>query len=723
MTFNQETALKKISRLGRKVKILETMIEDHSREAYSENVKRSIINSILELSLKTNNKTIFLQRLLDMLVNTDILQIKGKGAMFLLDRDNKTLVMQVQTGLTEAEQDICQRVELGRCLCGKAAADGAILFADHIDQQHEISWPNMVPHGHYCVPIKNASNVLGLLSIQIAEKTPREDETVQFLSTVADIAAGTLERIQYAVELAEYQKGLERKVVEQVRQIEMEKEQLAVTLRSIGDGVITTDTECRVTMLNPVSEQLTGWAMEDAMGRPLADVFNIINEITREKCSNPAEQVLRDGLTVGLGKHPILISKNGTELSIADSGAPIRDRNAKIIGVVLVFRDVTEQLMVEEQLLKSKKLESIGILAGGIAHDFNNILSAILGNIELATYRVERDLQTSSLLADAQKAAKRAAKLTQQLLTFSKGGDPVRETTPLPNLISESADFVLHGSNVSCGYVFPDDLWAVNVDSGQFGQVVQNITLNAKHAMPEGGQINISCENIVEIASESLLNMNEGAFVRITFHDTGIGIPKETLHKIFDPYFTTKKEGSGLGLAICHSIIDKHGGQITVHSSSTKGTTFSVYLPAAPSPDVSEAKQPKSGPALKAARILVMDDEKMILDLVQMQLSTLGHEAFLVADGEQALNKYQELRDMGTPVDLVIMDLTIPGGMGGQETAKRLLQLDPQAKIIVASGYSNDPVMSNFQEYGFLSAIVKPFELVELRKGLELALG
>lgn len=212
-------------------------------------------------------------------------------------------------------------------------------------------------------------------------------------------------------------------------------------------------------------------------------------------------------------------------------------------------------------------------------HDFNNILSAILGNIELATYRVEKDAKTVSLLSDAQKATKRATKLTQQLLTFSKGGDPVKETTSISKLITESADFVLHGSQVSCDYTFPDDLWMVNADSGQFGQVIQNIIINAKHAMPEGGRIHIRCDNIEDAASESLLSMHEGNFVSITIQDTGIGIPQEIIEKIFDPYFTTKQTGSGLGLAICHSIINKHDGHLSVQSSPGKGTTFTLYLP------------------------------------------------------------------------------------------------------------------------------------------------
>ncbi len=386
---------------------------------------------------------------------------------------------------------------------------------------------------------------------------------------------------------------------------------------------------------------------------------------------------------------------------------------------LMLARDITDKHQMEAEVFKGRKLEAVGVLAGGIAHDFNNILSAILGNIELATYRVEKDDKAVSLLSDAQKATKRAAKLTQQLLTFSRGGHPVKEATSLTGLISETADFVLHGSQVSCDYTFQDDLWMVDVDSGQISQVIQNIILNATHAMPEGGKINICCNNVEDNATESFLVTHEGNFVRITIRDTGVGIPQNVIDRIFDPYFTTKREGSGLGLAICYSIIKKHDGHITVQSSPGKGTLFTLYLPAKHSSNVTVAIPQKLQPAVKAARIMVMDDEEMIREIAQKQLSILGHDAVLVADGEEAINKYLELQASGTPVDLVIMDLTIPGVMGGREASKKLLQIAPETKIIVASGYSNDPLMANYREYGLSAAVAKPFDLGRLKKAIE----
>ncbi|MCF6185901.1 MAG: ATP-binding protein [Desulfobulbaceae bacterium] len=502
-----------------------------------------------------------------------------------------------------------------------------------------------------------------------------------------------------------------------------EKERLSVTLRSIGDGVITTDIEGRVLFLNKVAEELTGWENGEAQGRPSTEVFNIINEKTSRKCVSPVQRVIQLGRIVGLANHTALIARDGSVRSIADSGAPIRDRESEIIGVVIVFRDITNEKKMEEELLKVRKLESVGVLAGGIAHDFNNILSGILGNIELAGYRVaQEDSETVSLLHEATKATRRAAKLTGQLLTFSKGGEPVREMAALPELISESADFVLRGSPIVCTYDLPEHLWMVEVDSGQISQVIQNIILNAKHAMPEGGTIAICCTNVHDAATEALLSVDNGNYVRITLQDTGIGIPREILNKIFDPYFTTKQEGSGLGLAICHSIINKHDGYLLVDSVPGKGTTFTIYLPAVLHADDEVAAKPKTASAVQAARVMVMDDEELLRALAKSQLLTLGHEAILVVDGEQAINRYQELQDRGMPVDLVIMDLTIPGGMGGEEAAGKLLQLDAGARIIVASGYSNDPVIANYREHGFCAAITKPFDLAELSRAIESAL-
>lgn len=468
---------------------------------------------------------------------------------------------------------------------------------------------------------------------------------------------------------------------------------------------------------------MTGWLNAEAQGRPSTEVLHIVDEKTGTKCPSPVQRVLETGQMMGLANHTVLIARDGNRLFIADSGAPIRDRESKVIGAVIVFRDITLEKRMEEDLLNIKKLQSIGVLAGGIAHDFNNILAVILGNIELAAQCVgDKDEKVVALLVKAQKATDRATKLTKQLLTFSKGGEPVRKTTSLPDLIRESAEFVLHGSSIVPEYSFSENLWSVDVDSGQISQVIQNIITNAKQAMPKGGRVKVRCANVDDPAAETLLNAEQGHFVRIDIEDAGVGIPLELIEKIFDPYFTTKQQGNGLGLAICHSIVRKHDGYIAVQSLPGKGTTLTLYLPAAYSlGDTTEPAQ-ESNSLIGKVKVMVMDDEEMLREMMGSQLEILGHEAILVEHGEEAIRRYKELQDTQQAVDVVIMDLTIPGGMGGQETAVRILEIDPHARLIVASGYSTDPVLAQYQQYGFRAAIEKPVNLVGLSKALEKAL-
>ncbi|HHB77372.1 MAG TPA: transporter substrate-binding domain-containing protein, partial [Desulfobulbus sp.] len=490
-----------------------------------------------------------------------------------------------------------------------------------------------------------------------------------------------------------------------------EQERLAVTLRSIADGVITTDIHGRISILNKVAEELTGWTYEEARGRDFSDVFHLVNQKTGLLCKSPVDKVLQHGQVTGLDPDATLITRDGRRKSIADSGAPIRDNNSEIIGVVLVFRDVTNEKKLEKELLKIRKLEAVGVLAGGIAHDFNNILSAISGNIELTAQLIGDEHKGSPLLGQALKATFRATRLTHQLLTFAKGGDPVKETTSLPQLIRDSADFVLRGSSVSCEYTFADDLQLVDIDPGQMSQVIQNIIINGRQAMPEGGRIQIRAVNTRDTAVHPMLGIHgDKAFVKISIQDSGAGIPESILDKIFDPYFSTKQEGSGLGLAICHSIISKHGGFITAQSTPGEGTTFTLYLPASEQSSLPTDAVNAENATAGSHRILLMDDDEMLRTVASSQLEHLGHTVITAEDGAAAVACYQKHMHTKTPIDLTIMDLTIPGGMGGKEAVQEILALNPEARVIVTSGYSNDPVMANFRQYGFQASLLKPFD-------------
>ncbi|MFZ5758479.1 MAG: PAS domain S-box protein [Thermodesulfobacteriota bacterium] len=505
------------------------------------------------------------------------------------------------------------------------------------------------------------------------------------------------------------------------RALDEEKERLSVTLRSIGDGVITTDTAGRVVMMSKAAEELTGWSQHEAAAKPLEEIFTIINEKTGERCANPAQQVLTTGQVIELANHTVLIDRHDRRRHIADSGAPILDKANRIIGVVLVFRDVTEKLRFAEEMLKVKKLESIGVLAGGIAHDFNNILTAILGNVNLARLQAGDDSPLTPLLNETEKAALRARNLTRQLLTFAKGGTPVRRLTSITEIIRESATFVLRGSNVTCEFQMANDLWLGDIDADQISQVIQNMVINARQAMPDGGTILISCRNR---PMENNAPSSASEFLEISISDSGIGIPAAFLDKIFDPYFTMKEQGTGLGLAICHSIVRNHGGSITVNSSPGRGTTFTLLLPASREKQKAPtAARSSSATPTHRAKILVMDDEELVRAVLAGMLSHIGCTSAIANDGQEAIRLYRQALEEGSPFDAVIMDLTIPGGMGGKEAVSHLLALDQKAKVIVASGYSNDPIMADYRRYGFCAAIGKPFQLDELIRTFTQALN
>jgi CheY-like chemotaxis protein len=367
---------------------------------------------------------------------------------------------------------------------------------------------------------------------------------------------------------------------------------------------------------------------------------------------------------------------------------------------------------MEKELQKIQKLESLGVLAGGIAHDFNNILTGISTNLSMARmYGHLRD-DIAEMLADAEKASVRAKNLTQQLLAFAKGGTPIKKPVSISSLITTTAAFSLSGSNVKCEFSLPDDLWLTEVDEGQIGQVLQNLIINADQAMPRGGTIKIRADNMV-IAARDSLPLENGFYVRIAVTDQGIGVSKKDMPRIFDPFFTTKQKGSGLGLATAFAIVNSHAGHIEVDSVIEQGTTFSVYLPALERTS-GEKRRERKRLIQGEGKILLVDDEEIIWRAAGEAMTRMGYEVRFAKDGAEGIRLYQE--EMGTdrPFRAVIMDLTIPGGMGGKQAVGEIRKIDPDAKIIASSGYSNDPVMSSFREYGFCGIITKPYRIEEL---------
>ncbi len=395
--------------------------------------------------------------------------------------------------------------------------------------------------------------------------------------------------------------------------------------------------------------------------------------------------------------------------------------------------DITERQQIEEELLKVRKLESIGVLAGGIAHDFNNLLTVVMGNTALARRELPADHGVQHYLRFSENAANRARELTKRLLTFAKGGEPVRSATDLRTILTEVVEFVLHGSNVRCHFDIAESLWAADVDSGQIGQVFQNLVVNADQAMPDGGVIKICCRN-ERIGREDMGTLLAGDYIRIDISDQGHGIAREHLKRIFDPYFTTREmdstKGSGLGLAIVHSIIRKHGGGINVESAPGAGTIFTLHIPARPRVTLEAAAEPvlavPSTPSRdggnRSGLVLVMDDEEMVRDVARSMLEHLGFEVILAVDGAQAIDMYRRCLAEDRVPDVVLMDLTVPGGLGGEKAAAGILALDETARIIVSSGYSTDNVLEHYEEYGFCAIAGKPYQLTELSAIIDEAL-
>ena len=383
---------------------------------------------------------------------------------------------------------------------------------------------------------------------------------------------------------------------------------------------------------------------------------------------------------------------------------------------VAVFEDISNRKQAEEERLRFSKLESMATLAGGIAHDFNNILTAIMGNISLAMLNQPEKSPSQERLTAAEKACFQAQNLARQLLTFAKGGAPIKKLISFERLVTESASFAAIGSQVRCEFSFPDGLWAAEADPGQISQVFQNLVINAIQAMPAGGTIKVRGENL-EVGPESALPLNAGWYVKIIVQDQGIGIPPDYLPKIFDPYFTTKQAGSGLGLATVYSIVKSHGGHIAVESSLGVGTTFLVYLPAV-TREINQRPEEDRQVVSGQGKILVMDDEEIVRDLLDRMLGHLGYQATLAKDGAEALELFTAAREAGENFAALILDLTVPGAMGGKAAIEQFLKIDPQVKAIVSSGYSDDPIMAEFAKNGFSGVITKPYRIAELSRVL-----
>jgi two-component system, cell cycle sensor histidine kinase and response regulator CckA len=499
-----------------------------------------------------------------------------------------------------------------------------------------------------------------------------------------------------------------------------ESEEMYRLLTLLAPNAITVaDISGTIRLLNPKALQLYGHRQEsEAIG---VSIFEWVSPESMESAQRGFEELFLTGSVANLELQ--LRRHGGPDFAGEVSASILHDSLGRPKLIILMSSDLTFKKLAEEERLKIQKTEAIGTLAGGIAHDFNNLLQGVFGYISLARLNLHDQDSAGRLLNQADQAIGQAVNLTSQLLTFAKGGNPLKRKTVLRSVIESAAKLALSGSNSGCVMNIAEDLWATEADEGQIGQVVQNIVLNASQAMPRSGTVEISADNIETSAEVAAVLPAGGRFIRICFKDNGTGIQPQDLAKIFDPYFTTKQNGSGLGLATSYSIVKRHGGTITASSEPGTGTVVCVYLPAA----TLEASQTGGLPITPEARVatpvraglvLIMDDDELIRSVSGKMIEAIGHEVAYASNGEEAILKTREARESGNPFDVVVLDLTVRGGMGGEEAIRKIREISPQVKAIVSSGYSDSFILSEYQAYGFDAYLNKPYTISALRDSL-----
>jgi len=505
-----------------------------------------------------------------------------------------------------------------------------------------------------------------------------------------------------------------------------EREQyLSLTLDSIGDAVITTDAKGCISRMNPVAEELTGWKTSEAHGHPLPEVFNIINADSRQIVSNPVERVLKSRQIVGLANHTVLINKNNTEYQIADSAAPIIDSNENILGVILVFRDVTQQYQVEEALRRSQKMDAIGQLTGGIAHDFNNQLNIVIGYLDFLNSHFSETEKPYKWVQSATKATLRCIDLTRQLLSFSRRQPTDNTLINLNSTFDELQDMISRSvtPEIDVQYSLAENLCKTVTNKGEFQDVVVNLVLNARDAMPNGGKIVIETSNTYFDEDFSGLNLKikKGDYAQLSISDTGAGINKELKERIFEPFFTTKPvgKGTGLGMSMVYGFIKRYDGYIKVDSEPGTGTTIRVYLPCSKTTDISsENINQNINIPTGSESVLIVDDEVDLLELAEQYFSELGYKTKIAENGETAL----EVLKCDHNIDLLFSDVVMPGGINGYDLALQATQLHSELKVLLTSGFTSKSIAKSEHKKFEAQLLSKPYRKVELAKMVRLIL-
>jgi len=482
----------------------------------------------------------------------------------------------------------------------------------------------------------------------------------------------------------------------------------------ISDGITFLDVNGNIIYMNKFAQDLTERNLDIAINKYFSDTFTIKktqNEIETYDCFTEVLQTKEPHICK---KPSILITRTGKEVEIKCNFIPVFDKNNKFSGCLIISQDFTERRNFEKALQNALRFNSLGQLSSGIAHDFNNVLTTILGNISLAKLNLDEKSEMFNLLNEAEVGIDKARIMTQQLLSFASENKTEKEILEISDLLESFVSFTLSGSNIQCNFHFPKDIMNVEGNRSQLGQVIHNIIVHSVQSMPVGGNIKISAQNSI-IQKKNDLELEQGNYVILKIQDNGIGIPESDLSHVFDPFYMSNMTGKDMGLAVVKDIINQHNGNILIDSIVGEGTIFTIYLPAI-LPEISKIKIKKGGIPRKHAKVLVMDDEDIIRRVLSKMLTQLGYEAHIVEEGTSAIKIYKEFLDKNAKFDVVILDLTIRGGMGGAETMENLLKIDPHAKVLASSGYTTDKIITNYESYGFSGALIKPYRVKELDK-------
>ena len=634
----------------------------------------------------------------------------------LAEHDRKKTVrpvswMDYEKGYVETLKITWADTKRGRGPTGTAIRTGELVIArDILNDPAFAPWRKEALERRYAsliaLPLKIADQAIGALNIYSPEPDAFIGEEVDLLRQLGDDLAYGIMALRAQAEHKQVEEALAEKTM-----------YLDNILRGSTEyAIATTDLNFRITYYNPMAEKLHGYKAEEVIGKTIQEM-HIKEKVAPERLEHGVEKVRRHG------EYRYSIVKETKEgpryFDVKITG--IYDINGELVGYANFARDVTEQKELESEILRTQKLESLGVLAGGLAHDFNNFLMGINLKVSTARLKAGQNKELRNLLQSAEDAVMRAKGITQQLLTFTRGGEPITNKMELVPLLKEAVKFALHGTSVKPHFNLPKGLRPVEIDPDQINQVINNLVINAVHAMPKGGEVTTSVANVVVDEKQPRGPLKPGHYVEVSIQDTGVGIPPNILDSIFDPYFSTREEGSGLGLFSCYNILDKHEGWITVESVVDQGSTFTFYLPAQVDviDDITIAEEIISG----RGYLLVVDDEKDIRTGMAGLLESLDYEVDTAPDGKTALETYHRQWETDHPFDLVILDLTLPGGMSGVDIFHRLREINPEVKAVVSSGYATNPIIARYADFGFKGVVIKPFSAEELSMVLSRVLG